>query len=171
MSELVGALKHYTRELTNLAVLLLIIAVFALQAPRYLEFDNLLDILEQASINGFLAIGVTFAIITGGIDLSVGSIMAVTIVACGRLAVAGLSPWLTMLAGLVLGVLLGCLNGALVTKMRLQPFIATLGSNSVLRGVAYLVTGGWPVLNIPKGFRNIFRSRRCRTSGCTPSTS
>jgi len=128
-----------------------------MQEPRYIEVGNLLDILEQATINGFLAIGVTFAIITGGIDLSVGSVMALSIVACGQLAVMGLPPIAVLAIGLVLGIFLGALNGLLITKMKLQPFIATLGTNSVLRGMAYLVTGGWPVLNIPKGYRNLFQ--------------
>lgn len=151
------AAKHYSRELTIFVVLILIIAVFSLQNPAYLDFENLLDILEQASINGLLAIGVTFAIITSGIDLSVGSVMACSIVACGQLAVAGLPPWLVLVLGLFLGVLLGSVNGILITKMKLQPFIATLGTNSILRGVAYLITGGWPVLNIPKNFRTLFQ--------------
>jgi len=149
--------KRYSRELTIFAVLILIILIFTMQEPRYIEVGNLLDILEQATINGFLAIGVTFAIITGGIDLSVGSVMALSIVACGQLAVMGLPPIAVLAIGLVLGIFLGALNGLLITKMKLQPFIATLGTNSVLRGMAYLVTGGWPVLNIPKGYRNLFQ--------------
>lgn len=158
MNEVKDLARRYMRELTIFVVLLLIIAFFSLQNPQYLEYDNLLDILEQASINGFLAIGVTFAIITGGIDLSVGSVMAVTIVACGQFAVMGLPPWLVLVLGLAFGVFLGGLNGLIVTKMKLQPFIATLGTNSVLRGLAYLITGGWPVLNIPRGFRNLFQT-------------
>jgi len=149
--------KRYSRELTIFAVLILIILIFTMQEPRYIEVGNLLDILEQATINGFLAIGVTFAIITGGIDLSVGSVMALSIVACGQLAVMGLPPIAVLAIGLVLGIFLGALNGLLITKMKLQPFIATLGTSSVLRGMAYLVTGGWPVLNIPKGYRNLFQ--------------
>lgn len=156
-SEIKNTLKHYSRELTIFVVLLLIIAVFSIQNPMYLDVDNLLDILEQASINGFLAIGVTFAIITSGIDLSVGSVMAVSIVACGQLAVLGLPPSAVLVLGLILGVVLGSLNGLMITKMKLQPFIATLGTNSILRGLAYLITGGWPVLNIPRPFRNLFQ--------------
>ncbi|MCC8167254.1 MAG: ABC transporter permease [Planctomycetes bacterium] len=156
-SEFTNTIKRYSRELTIFVVLLLIIAVFSVQNPMYLDLDNLLDILEQASINGFLAIGVTFAIITSGIDLSVGSVMAVSIVACGQLAVLNLPPPVVLVLGLLLGIVLGSLNGLLITKMKLQPFIATLGTNSILRGVAYLITGGWPVLNIPRPFRNLFQ--------------
>ncbi len=156
-SEFTNTMKRYSRELTIFVVLLLIIAVFSVQNPMYLDIDNLLDILEQASINGFLAIGVTFAIITSGIDLSVGSVMAVSIAACGQLAVLKLPPPVVLVLGLILGIVLGSLNGLLITKMKLQPFIATLGTNSILRGVAYLITGGWPVLNIPRPFRNLFQ--------------
>jgi ribose transport system permease protein len=157
MNRIKSIAKRYSRELSIFAALLLIIAVFSILKPRYIQIDNLLDILEQATINGFLAIGVTFAIITGGIDLSVGSVMAVSIVCCGQLAVRGLPPIVVMVLGIILGIALGCFNGLLVTKMKLQPFIATLGTNSVLRGLAYLVTGGWPVLNIPRNFRILFQ--------------
>ena len=83
-------------------------------------------IFQQGTVNGFLAIGVTCAIITGGIDLSVGSAMAVSIVTCGRLAVAGVPSVIVVVVGLGLGAFIGMVNGLLVTKMKLQPFIATM---------------------------------------------
>ncbi len=89
MEKLRKVMKSYTRELSTLLALMIIIVIFSAIAPRYLEISNLMDIVEQGTVNGFLAIGVTCAIITGGIDLSVGSAMAVSIVTCGRLAVAG----------------------------------------------------------------------------------
>ena len=157
MEKLKKSIKSYSRELSTLLALLFIIVIFSIIAPRYLEISNLMDIMEQGTVNGFLAIGVTCAIITGGIDLSVGSAMAVSIVTCGRLAVAGVPPLVVVLVGLGLGAFIGVINGVLVTKMKLQPFIATMGTNSVLRGIAYLITGGWPVLNIPKEYREIFQ--------------
>jgi len=131
------------------------VAVFSAINPIYLSLYNLIDIIEQATINGLLAIGITFAIITGGIDLSIGSTMAVVIVTTGKLLVSGVNMWLCLVAGIAMGAAFGMINGFMVTKMRLQPFIATLGSMSVFRGVAYIMTGGWPVLRIPREFRNL----------------
>ena len=157
MNSLKKYAKGYIRELTTLLALAAIVIIFSMIAPRYLEIGNLMDIVEQGTVNGFLAIGVTCAIITGGIDLSVGSAMAVCVVTCGRLAVAGVPPILVCVIGLALGAFIGLINGLLITKMNLQPCIATMGTNSVLRGVAYLITGGWPVLNIPSTYRDIFQ--------------
>ncbi|GAB2021826.1 ABC transporter permease [Pseudolactococcus yaeyamensis] len=114
-----------------------------------------MDIIDQSTINGLLALGVTFVIITGGIDLSIGSIFAVVIVVIGNFLVQGLVAPVAIIAGCIVGAVLGAINGIVITKMKLQPFIATLGTMSVYRGCAYIITGGWPVLNIPKSFRNL----------------
>ena len=143
------------RSSSLIVVLIIIVAVFSAINPIYLSLYNLIDIIEQATINGLLAIGITFAIITGGIDLSIGSTMAVVIVTTGKLLVGGVNMWLSLLVGILIGSLFGMFNGFMVTKMRLQPFIATLGSMSIFRGVAYIMTGGWPVLRIPKEFRTL----------------
>ena len=97
----------------------------------------------------------TLVIITAGIDLTVGSTLAIVIVSVGNFLVMGLNPFAAVLAGAAIGFGLGLVNGILVAKMTLQPFVATLGMMSVYRGVAYLITGGWPVLNIPQNFRDI----------------
>ncbi len=143
------------RSTSLVVVLVVLVIVFSIINPIYLSVYNLIDIIEQATINGLLAIGITFAIITGGIDLSIGSTMAVVIVTSGLMLVGGVNMWVSLLAGILLGFLLGIINGFMVTKMKLQPFIATLGTMSVYRGVAYILTGGWPVLKIPKGFRTL----------------
>jgi ribose transport system permease protein len=144
------------RELTLFAALIIMVVVFAIIDPIYISSGNLLDIVDQSTINGLLAIGITFVIITGGIDLSIGSIMAIVIVAMGLLLTsAGMNPYLAVFVGLIIGALLGALNGLLVTKIKLQPFIATLATMSVFRGMAYIITGGWPVLNIPENYRRM----------------
>ena len=111
MNSLKKYAKGYIRELTTLLALAAIVIIFSMIAPRYLEIGNLMDIVEQGTVNGFLAIGVTCAIITGGIDLSVGSAMAVCVVTCGRLAVAGVPPILVCVIGLALGAFIGLING------------------------------------------------------------
>lgn len=148
--------KHMGRELGLVVTLIIMVAVFALIDPIYLSPANLLDIVDQSTINGLLAIGITFVIITGGIDLSIGSIMAIVIVSVGWfLTKSGMNPVLAIVLGILLGALIGALNGLLVTKLQLQPFIATLATMSVFRGVAYIITKGWPVLNIPQNFRDM----------------
>ncbi|MGB4967849.1 MAG: ABC transporter permease, partial [Candidatus Saccharimonadales bacterium] len=142
------------RETTTLLALVLVLAVFSVLNPAYLTGANFLDILDQATINGLLALGITFVIITGGIDLSVGSVMAVVIVVVGLLMTEfHVPPIVAVPAGIALGIVIGLINGALVTRFKLQPFIATLATMSIFRGVAYIITGGWPVLDMPPSFR------------------
>ncbi len=150
-------MKKLQRSITTLFALLLIIAVFSVLSPRYFQYDNLIDIINQGVVNGFLACGITVAIITGGIDLSVGSTMAVVIVTCAKLSASGVPVVPTVLVGLLVGAFIGSINGFLVTRMKLQPFIATLGINQIFRGIAYVVSGGQPVLNIQGAYRNAFQ--------------
>lgn len=151
-------LKNYSRELAVLAAILILIIVFTILDRSYLTLANLIDIVELATINSLIAIGITFTIITGGIDLSVGSIFAIVIVWVGHLTVLSVNPILSIILGCILGVLMGIVNGVLITKMHLQPFIATLGTMSVYRGLAYVLTGGWPIIGVPNNFRYIFIS-------------
>ncbi len=141
------------RESGIVVALVMMIIVFSLIDPIYLSSSNIVDIVKQSTINGLLGIGITLAIITGGIDLSIGSTFAIVIVSVGKLLVSGVNPFLAFAIGIILGFSLGIVNGILVAKVKLQPFIATLGTMSIYRGVAYIITGGWPVLDIPENFR------------------
>ena len=147
--------KRFSRELGIIIALIILMAVFGIIQPLYLTPMNLMDIVDQTVINGLMAVGITLVIITGGNDLSVGSTMAVVIVSVAKLLEVGVHPLAAMLGGFAIGFFLGWLNGILVAKMHLQPFIATMGMMSVYRGVAYLITGGWPVLNMPVQFRTM----------------
>ena len=141
------------RESGIVVALVMMIIVFSLIDPIYLSSSNIVDIVKQSTINGLLGIGITLAIITGGLDLSIGSTFAIVIVSVGKLLVSGVNPFLAFAIGIILGFSLGIVNGILVAKVKLQPFIATLGTMSIYRGVAYIITGGWPVLDIPENFR------------------
>lgn len=127
--------------------------VFGLINSIYVSPDNLIDIVNQANIYGLMALGVTGIIIIGGIDLSLGSALALIAVCIAKLAVTGLDPVLCLLAGLLMGLILGGINGVIVARLKLQPFIATLGTMSIYRGAAYLIAQGKPVLNIPTDYR------------------
>lgn len=146
-------LKGLSREFSIVIALIIMMAIFSIIDPIYLSYNNLIDIVDQSVINGLLAIGITYAIITAGIDLSIGSIFAIVIVVVGDLLVRGVNPILAIVAGALIGFILGAVNGLLITKLKLQPFIVTLGTMSAYRGLAYVITGGWPVLNIPDNFR------------------
>ncbi len=159
MSSLKDIINKKQRELVVVVAIVLLTAVFTALYPAYFSWNTFTQILQQATINGIIAIGMTFAIISGGIDLSVGSVFAIIIVAVGSFTAGGLNPILAAVVGAVLGGLIGSINGFLITKMNLQPFIATLGTMSVFRGVAYVITGGWPVLNIPDSFRDMFNHK------------
>jgi ribose transport system permease protein len=147
--------KLFSREASLIFAIIMMVIIFSAIEPIYLSGGNLLDIFDQTVINGLLAIGITYAIITGGIDLSIGSIFAVVIVITGDLLVRGMNPVLAITVGMALGFVLGVVNGLLITKLKLQPFIATLGTMSAYRGIAYIYTGGWPVLDIPDNFRSM----------------
>jgi ribose transport system permease protein len=130
-----------------LPILIIICILFTFLSSNFLTTGNLVNILRQASINIVLATGMTFVILTGGIDLSVGSILAVSAVVALLVSLVPALGWAAVPAALVVGLLLGLVNGALITFLDVPPFIVTLGSLTALRGVAYLVANGTTVIN------------------------
>lgn len=139
---------------STLAILILIFAVFAGLAPAsFLSASNGLQILVQSSITVLLACGEFFAILLAGIDLSVGSVMAFTGVVAGKLMLSGM-PWqLAVFIGcVVVGAVIGALNGILINLTRLPPFIITLGSMAILRGLTVVMTNARAVSGLPPGF-------------------
>ena len=136
------------RQLLPFGSLMLIVCILAALRPdTFLTMDNFLNVLRRSSVYGIVAIGMTFVIISGGIDLSVGSMLAV----CGMIGawVIGTTGIVAgTIAGVVAGLLSGLVNGLLITKFRLQPFIATLGTMSFFRGVALVMKDGQPI-NVP----------------------
>ncbi|MGL5944036.1 MAG: ABC transporter permease subunit [Waterburya sp.] len=141
------SLNNFLQVAGILPILLLICILFALLSPNFLTAGNAVNILRQASINIVLATGMTFVILTGGIDLSVGSILAVSAVVSVLVSLIPVLGWLAVPAGLLTGLLLGLANGALITFLNVPPFIVTLGSLTALRGAAYLVANGTTVIN------------------------
>jgi ribose transport system permease protein len=144
------------RDAGTLIGLIVIIAIFGLLAPDFLSQRNLVNILQQSSINACLALGMTLVIISGGIDLSVGPTAAIAAVVSASLLVAGVPVPLAILAGIGIGMVCGLVNGILVAHVGLQPFIVTLGTLSTYRAIALIYTGGNPVLGLPKEFRSLF---------------
>ena len=149
----------YKRELLTFAATLIMGVVFTALNPQFLTWRNMLTIFQQMVLNGLLAVGIMFAIITGGIDLSIGCNFAIVGIAVASACVNGVNPFIAIVIGLIVGGVLGLFNGFLVTGLKLQPFIATLGTMSLYRGIAYVVTGGIPVTNVPNSFRQIFNGQ------------
>ncbi len=156
-------MKHtvnkYKRELVVLLATFAMAIIFTIMNPNFLRVNNIITVLQQMVLNGILAAGIMFTIITGGIDLSIGCTFAITGIVCASMTVAGQNAYLAIVVGLLVGAVLGAFNGFLVTKLKLQPFIATLGTMSLYRGIAYVVTGGQPVTNVPDSYRNIFNGK------------
>jgi ribose transport system permease protein len=127
------------------AVIVLFI-FFSIVGTNFFTMRSILSLLLQTSAVTIMGIGVTFAIITGGIDLSIGSVIALSGTIAVMAAIANVPIWISMIIGLLVGVLCGLLNGLMITKLKLPPFIATLGMMMVARGVALTVTNAnaWP---------------------------
>lgn len=147
--------KETLYNLGALLGLVLLCIVLSILSPKFLTLDNLMNIAGQASINAIIAVGMFLAILTAGIDLSVGSILALSTMVMGVLNVnLGLNPILSILACLILGALLGLTNGILLTKLNLpHPFISTLGTMNMARGLALVITGAAPVSGFPESIQ------------------
>jgi ribose transport system permease protein len=141
------------RDAGTLLGLLIIGAVFTFAAPTFLTAPNLLNVLQQSSINACVALGMTLVIISGGIDLSVGPVAALSAVLGAAMMVAGVPIPLALLGMLAVGLSCGFLNATLVAVGGLQPFIVTLGGLSLYRALALIFTGGTPIFGLPDAFR------------------
>ncbi|HEV7378703.1 MAG TPA: ABC transporter permease [Dyadobacter sp.] len=135
---------------------LLICLVLAFSTPRFFTVSNMLTIGNQVSINALLAFGVTFVIITGGIDLSLGSMVAVTGVVAATFAHPDTYPLIVpIFTGLLAGLAIGAFNGFVITKSKVPPFIVTLGTMTIGRGLALILSNGRPVSNLSDSFNFI----------------
>ena len=135
-----------------LALFVISLVLFAAR-PGFLTVPNLVNLVRQISISGILAVGVTFVLLTGGVDLSLGSLVALTGVVAASFAHTGeVSPAVPVLMGALTGAGCGALNGLVITRGRVAPFIATLGMMTAARGLALVISGGRPVSNLPRDF-------------------
>jgi ribose transport system permease protein len=142
------------RRFGPLLGLAILATVLSLASPQFLTTDNVLNIFRQSAVNGLLALGQLLVILTAGIDLSVGSILGLSTVVFAKSLKAGAHPLVAMLAALACGLLLGLVNGVLLTALRLpHPFVSTLGMMNVARGAAMLLSGGFPIPDLPAGAR------------------
>ena len=139
-------------EIYILLALVVICVVLAILSPVFLTVNNFKNVIIQASINATLACGMTFVILSGGIDLSVGSVLAFAGVVMGSALEAGLPVTIAMLVAIAVGGGSGLINGLFITVGKLPPFISTLGMMSVARGFALLYTGGRSISGFSRSF-------------------
>jgi inositol transport system permease protein len=148
-----------------LIFLLVLMAVFAIMEPRFLSSINLFNVMRQVSITGLLAIGMTFVILTAGIDLSIGSLLAFAGLVAAAVAKGGMQDRFTVgedaigygwqlaaLAAIAIGLVGGLLQGVAITRLKVPPFVVTLGGMSVFRGAALLFAAGGPISGFDKAF-------------------
>ena len=138
-----------------LIAFVLLCAIMGFAAPNFFKVENFLNVFQQVSINFVVALGMSYVIISGGIDLSIGSNMAVVGLLMAMMMKAGIGVFPSVLAGLLLSVLIGLMNGAMIAYLNLPPFITTLGMMYIARGFAYTITGGQPVYTLPASFTAI----------------
>lgn len=135
-------------------ILLVVLAFFSAFADNFLSFDNLLTILRQISMLGIATISVSLIMISGGMDLSVGGQIAVGgIISAWLMVDIGLPIWLVVIISMCIGVLFGVVNGWIAVKLNVYPLIVTLGTMLVLQGLAYVITGGYPIYGLPENYK------------------
>ena len=139
---------QYVKKLGPLIGLILLFVIISVMNDSFLEFSNLRNLLRQVSINAIIAFGMTFVILTGGIDLSVGSILALSSAVMANLIVTGTDPVLAIVLAAGAGLVLGGINGLVITYGRVAPFIATLATMTIYRG-ATLVFGQGDIAGLP----------------------
>jgi len=170
VSEGRGQTQHAVREfLKNYGLLLLAVAIECAifqglaqyrGRPPFLSYNSFVNVLNQSAVYGVLSVGMTFVILTGGIDLSVGSLIAFGGVICAMVVRAGCAsggaPWLWIILGwsaaVAAGTASGAIAGALVARVKVPPFIATLALMSTLRGFGYIIAGGKPIAPLPEAY-------------------
>lgn len=151
-----SGLKKYT----VLFVLLVLMGLFALVSPYFLTWRNITNIITQNTYFIIVAVGLSFVMIGGGIDLSVGYQMSlVGVVTAMLMLVYEVPPWLAVVAGLLLGTFLGTINGLIVTRIRIFPLIATLATSVIFQGISYMISQAKTYRNYPEGFLFLTRDK------------
>ncbi|WP_414838525.1 ABC transporter permease [Carnobacterium sp. TMP28] len=152
LAEQKNSRKELIGKLGPLLALIVLVIFVTILNPGFVAPNNLLNLLRQVSTNALIAFGMTFVILTGGIDLSVGSTLALSSALMAGGIVAGLDPLVAMVLAIIAGGLLGGFNGLLITKGKMAPFIATLATMTIFRGATLVFTNGNPITGIGDSF-------------------
>lgn len=150
-----GKVNQVIQKIGSLLILLVLMVCMGILSPEFFNFSNIRNIGIQASVNAVLSIGMLIVIIIGGIDLSIGATLALAGIVSAHLMKAGCPIFLAMVISCIAGAVLGCVNGFVITYMKLPPFVATLGTTGIFRGTALLITNGLPISQLPENVRTI----------------
>jgi len=161
--------KYMMQKFIPVAALIALFFAFSLVTDKFFTIQNILTIALQTSTLAFMGIGVTYAIITGGIDLSIGSVVALSGVVAGLAVRVGIPVLIGFLLALLAGIACGAVNGVMVTKLHLPPFIATLGMMQIARGIALYVTGARAIAGLPDEFGILGNGALFRTTTTLPN--
>jgi ribose transport system permease protein len=154
-SRRISSVLQFILDQRTLIILIILCAVISYLIPSFLTSKNILNVMRQVSITGIVAVGMTFVIITGGIDISVGSTVALSSVVVAFALKQGFDIPTAMMLALASATVVGAVNGSLVAYGRVLPFVATLGTMYVIRGLALIITNGEAIWNLPKNFLTI----------------
>lgn len=156
MTELAKTKRKFSIGKGIYPILIGFVAIFIISSivsPDFLQTKNLMNVLRQVSSNCIIAVGMTFVILTGGIDLSVGSVVALT--GCIVASCQTLPAPIALLLGLLVGLVCGFISGIIIVTRKLQPFIVTLAMMTIVKGAAFIYTDGRPILGVSEGLENI----------------
>ncbi|MCB2292195.1 ribose ABC transporter permease [Clostridium algoriphilum] len=148
-------LRNMIVKYKSLVGLLVLCIVISFITPRFLSISNIKNVLTQVSVNAVIAVGMSFVILTGGIDLSVGSILAVSAAVAASIIKSTGNLFLAIIVALAIGAVIGFINGILISKGRIQAFIVTLATMIIFRGVTYVYTNGTPISGLGQSFSSI----------------
>ncbi|MGH4140009.1 ABC transporter permease [Clostridium sp.] len=148
-------LKSLVIKYKSLIGLLILCIAISIITPRFLSYGNIKNVLTQVSVNAVIAVGMSFVILTGGIDLSVGSILAVSAAAAASIMKSTGNIYLSIIVALAIGCAIGFINGFLVSKGKIQAFIVTLATMTIFRGITYVYTNGTPISGLGQNFSGI----------------
>ena len=151
------ARKNFISKYGSLVAFIVLCVIFTVARPRFLSPLNIRNVLRLASINGLLAVGMTFVCLTGGIDLSVGAVMGCAGMYSAYFAQTSMNlPWIVgVLVGLGMGLLIGLFNGICVAYLKVPAFVGTLGSMSIAKGLTFILTNAKPIPNLSETFKKI----------------
>lgn len=142
------------RNYAIIFIFIFLILFFGLASPNFLKYENLFIIARQVTMLGITAVGMSFVMISGGIDLSVGSVLSLVSVVCSKLMVeAGLHPAIAVFLTLIMCVIIGLINGLFINELKIPPLIVTLGTMTIIRGFSYILSNGRHIWGFPETFR------------------
>lgn len=148
------------REMGILIVMIVIILIFSIISPQFLKVRNLFNITKQIATLGICSVGVTFVLITGGIDLSLGYQISLINIICAYMMTRMNIHWILAIAiSMVIGTCVGLLNGFIIVKTKVAPLIVTLSMMQILNGLSYIISGGLPIVGFPKAFTLLGQGR------------